>query len=280
MHSPEYNPIYSFVFVNFGGTCQAADESVKMMRYLVFIGCCLLVTVACKKKKTEDPQPAAVTPQLKLTVQPVFGAQNLYIDSTYTTQAGWDIQFTDIKFYITDLGNGSNQLVDAARYDYTQNGTQAFQVDGDYTQFSSLSGNIGVPASINHNDPSAFPATSPLNILNANGMHWGWNTGFIFIIIEGRADTIPDGNPLFDHSLTYHVGTDAYLGTVNFPTINWTAASSTLHTTLWQLDMKHIIDHPTNPIDIRSEYITHSSGSQATLTQKVLSNFLDALTAP
>lgn len=250
------------------------------MRYLALIACCLLVTVACNKKKKVDDTPPAVTPQLKLTVQPVFGSENLYIDSTYTTQDGWDIQFTDIKFYITRLGNGSNQLVDAARYDYTQNGTTAFQVDGNVANFGSLSGYIGVPADINHNDPSAFPTSSPLNILNANGMHWAWNTGYIFIIIEGRADTIPDGNALFDHYLTYHIGTDAYLGTVNFPTINWTTTSSTLHTTQWQLDMKHLIDHPTNPIDIRSEYITHSSGSQATLTQKVLSNFLDALTTP
>jgi len=250
------------------------------MRHLILVGCILLMSAACKKKTDNNPDPTVTSPQLKLTVQPVFGPEDLYLDSTYTTQDGWDIQFTDIKFYMTNWGNGSNELVDAARFDYRQNGTAAFQVDGAVADFGSLSGNIGVPASINHNDPSAFPNASVLNIMNANGMHWAWNTGYIFIIIEGRADTIPDGNPLFDHYLTYHVGTDAYLGTVNFPVIAWTPWTSTLHKTELNLDMKKVIDNPTNPIDIRSEYITHSSSNQAALTEKVKSNFIDALTVP
>jgi hypothetical protein len=251
------------------------------MRNLLLVGCALLIAVACKKKdKDDDPDPPVVSPQLKLTVQPVFGTEDLVLDSSYTTQDGWDVQFTDIKFYLTNWGNGSNQLVDAARFDYRENGTTAFQVNGTVADFGSLGGNIGVAAAINHNDPSAFPASSPLNIMNANGMHWAWNTGYIFIIVEGRADTIPDGTPLFDHYLTYHIGTDTYLGTKNFPAVSWTAVTSTLHTTGLKLDMKKVIDHPTDPIDIRSEFITHSSGSQAVLTQKVLSNFLDALTTP
>lgn len=250
------------------------------MRHLILIGCVLLMSAACKKKNKGCDPPGVTSPQLKMTVQPVFGTENLDLDSTYTTQDGWDIQFTDIKFYMTNWGNGGTELIDAARFDYRLHGTTAFQVDGNANDFAALSGNIGVPASINHDDPSAFPTTSPLNIMNANGMHWAWNTGYIFIIIEAKADTIPDGDELFDHNLTYHVGTDAYLGTVNFPTINWVATSSTLQTTGLKLDMKKIIDHPTNPIDIASEYITHSGSGQETLTQKVLSNFIDALTTP
>jgi hypothetical protein len=248
------------------------------MRYLALISCCLLITVACKKKP--EPEPPTATPQLKVEIQPVFGSDTLELDSTYTTQDGWDVQFTDIKFYLTDWASGSTVLSEVARFDYRENGTTAFQVNGTAADFPSLTGNIGVPASINHSDPSAFPATSPLNIMNANGMHWAWNTGYIFIIIEGRADTIPDGNPLFDHLLTYHIGTDAYLGTVNFPAVTWTATTPTLSTAHFRLNLKTVIDHPVSPIDIRSEYITHSSGTQATLTQKILSNFLDAFTTP
>jgi hypothetical protein len=248
------------------------------MRYLSLISCCLLIAVACKKKP--GPEPPTVTPQLKVEIQPVFGNDTLELDSTYTTQDGWDVQFTDIKFYLTDWASGSNELSDVARFDYRENGTTAFQVNGTAANFPSLTGNIGVPASINHNDPSAFPSSSPLNIMNANGMHWAWNTGYIFIIIEGRADTIPDGTPLFGHLLTYHIGTDAYLGTVNFPAVTWTATTPTMSTAHFRLNLKTMIDHPVDPIDIRSEYITHSSGTQATLTQKILSNFLDAFTTP
>jgi hypothetical protein len=249
------------------------------MRYLTLISCCLLIPAACKKKPAPEPPPAA-TPQLKVEIQPVFGTEVLELDSTYTTQDGWDVQFNDIKFYLTDWASGTTELADVARFDYRTNGTTAFQVNGTAADFSSLTGNIGVSPSINHADPSAFPSTSPLNIMNADGMHWAWNTGYIFIIIEGRADTIPDGMPLFDHFLSYHIGSDEYLGTVNFPAVTWTATTPTLSTAHFRLDLKTMIDHPVNPVDIRSENLTHSSGSQATLTQKILSNFLDAFTTP
>jgi hypothetical protein len=251
------------------------------MRYFLIIACCFSLAVSCKKKnKGNNPEPAVVTPQLKLAVQPVFGSDTLYLDSTYTTDNGWDLQFSDIKFYFTQVGNGQNQLVDASRFDYREKGTTCFQVNGNVADFGSLSGLIGVASDLNHNDPAGFPNNSVLNIMNTNGMHWAWNTGFIFIVIEGRADTIPDGNPLFDHFFTYHVGTDDYLGNINFPAVNWGASGSALHTTTLKLDMHYLIDHPVTPIDIRSEYFSHSAGDQAALTQKVKTNFLDALTTP
>lgn len=224
---------------------------------------------------TTDP-----VPQLKVTVQPTFGGQPFYLDSTYTLSDGTDIQLTDIKFYFTDIRNGSQLLTDAARFDYREKGTTCVKVAGKKSDFLTMTGLIGVDASINHNDPASFPNASELNIMNANGMHWSWNTGYIFIIIEGKADTIPDGTALFDHYLTYHIGTDDYLGNVSFPTVTWNTTGSYESTFPLELDMKAVFDHPVNPISVQSESVTHSSASQATLTQKILSNFLDALTAP
>lgn len=263
----------------FGLTCLRIGLKVAM-KYFMFIGCILLITVACKKNKTKEETTSPVVAQLKLSVQPVFASENLDLDSTYTTEDGWDIQFSDIKFYMTNFGNGSNKLVDVARFDYREKGTACFQVAGNFANFSALTGFIGVPADLNHNDPSAPSTSSPLNILNTNGMHWSWNTGYVFVIIEARVDTIPDGIPLFDHFLTYHVGTDSYLGTANFSTVNWIDCGGGLHATTLQLDLKQLIDHPTNPVDLITEFTTHSGGAEATLTQKIKSNFLDALTAP
>lgn len=244
---------------------------------LTFSG--LLVFVGCKDKEEPEPEPTPATPQVKLSVQPYFGSEELDLDSTYTLDAGWDVQFTDIKFFVTDCKNGSNVLTSAARFDYREYGTLLCLVNGSASNFGSLTGIIGVPASINHDDPSALPSNSPLNIVNVNGMHWSWNTGYIFITVEGKADTIVDGTALFDHTFTYHIGMDANLGTFNFPAVTW-VGSSTLKQAWLNLDMKHVFDHPTNPIDITSEYITHSGGGQETLTQKFLSNFQEALTTP
>ena len=53
--------------------------------------------VACKDDPNPVPEPIIVS---KVTVQPVYGGQTLYLDSTYTTVEGYDVQFTDIKFYM------------------------------------------------------------------------------------------------------------------------------------------------------------------------------------
>ena len=249
------------------------------MRYLFVISVSLLAVFSCKKKPV-PPEPVAATPQLKMSVLPVFGTDVLSLDSTYITDDNWGIQFTDIKFYVTDLKNGSNVLTDAALYDCRASSNSFFQVEGDHANFSQLTGTVGVGATLNHSDPSAFPSSSVLNIAVANDMHWTWNFGYIFIKIEARADTIPDGIPLFDHYLTYHVGTDNFTGALNLPSVNWSDAGSNVHTTMLKLDLHKFIDNPTNPIDIRSEKTTHSAAGQEPLTQKVLSNFMDALSAP
>ena len=61
------------------------------MKYFILSICVGLLAVGCKKEKVKEPVVTPVTPQLKVTVQPVFGAENLYIDSVYTTADGWDL---------------------------------------------------------------------------------------------------------------------------------------------------------------------------------------------
>lgn len=54
------------------------------------------------------------------------------------------------------------------------------------THVDSISFCIGVDAATNHKDPSVYPATHPLSD-QENGMHWGWASGYRFIVVEGKA---------------------------------------------------------------------------------------------
>ena len=73
--------------------------------------------------------------------------------------------------------------------------------------FKGISFTLGVPAELNHGDPTDYPTTHPLS--EFSGMHWTWNSGYIFLKIDGFIDstTLGVGTQL-DHSLTYHVGLD------------------------------------------------------------------------
>jgi len=53
---------------------------------------------------------------------------------------------------------------------------------------------VGVPQSVNHNDPAAWPDKHPLAPKNPS-MHWGWAAGYIFLVVEGRVDNDGDGVP-------------------------------------------------------------------------------------
>jgi hypothetical protein len=136
---------------------------------------------------------------------------------------------------------------------------------------------LGVDSSLNHLDPSAFPNESPLNISNAGPMHWGWSTGYIFMNIEGKVDTIPDATLNTDLSFSFHIGTDSYLQNLQFNNINWTDIGNNTRQFKLKLDLLAFLGQGANSINLSSEYLTHTAAGQEALTQKVISNFKNAI---
>lgn len=238
----------------------------------------LALTVSCKKETTPEPDPEEVD-MLRIDVNPVFDTEVLYLDSVYTTPEGYKIKLTDIKFFLENLENGSNQLADAALFDFRQNGSLLLEVEGKPANFLNLSANIGVGPSLNHDDPSAFSTASVLNIMNANDMHWDWNPGYIFFKIEGKADTIPDLTELYDLNFIFHVGLDANLKQSNFTNLTWNQSSDHLYQLDLTLDIYKFFTNSGNEIDLKTEHMTHSAGGQEALTAKAAENFKVALSA-
>jgi hypothetical protein len=134
-----------------------------------------------------------------------------------------------------------------------------------------------VDSSLNHLDPSAFPIESPLNISNAGPMHWGWSTGYIFMNIEGKVDTILDATTNPDLSFSFHIGTDSYLQNLQFNNINWTDIGNNTRQFKLKLDLLAFLGQGANSINLSSEYLTHTAAGQEALTQKVISNFKNAI---
>lgn len=242
------------------------------MRFIFFLIPLGLLFFACDKDKPTQTEDI----YLSLSVQPTFGIENLFLDSVYTTVEGYDFKVLDFKFYMTDVKNNSNQLAEAILYDFRENGKTALRTIGDPSKFTSLQGNIGVIESLNHDDPSAFPNESPLNISNAGPMHWGWNTGYIFIVIEGKADTINDGIPLFDHSFSFHIGTDTYLENFSFSNLSWVKKSATEYELPLKFEFDKFLQNNGQNINLKTENLTHTAAGQQALTQKVNQNFKQA----
>ena len=106
-------------------------------------------------------------------------------------------------------------------------------------------------------------------------MHWGWNTGYIFVKIEGKVDTLSSGN--FDHNFSFHAGTDVFLKQLTFENILWEQTAQNEHTLNLLLSMSDFLSSDLNTIDLKYEFITHSNSGQQALTEKVVVNFVNAL---
>jgi hypothetical protein len=242
------------------------------MRTIFFSLLVLVFASACG-----DDNPEASKAQLQIDLQPVYGGQNFFMDSIYTTQEGYKVKFTELKCYFTLFGNGTNALHQAALLDYRETGSLLFKKEGDYAKFLNLNAILGVDSSLNHLDPSAFPIESPLNISNAGPMHWGWSTGYIFMNIEGKVDTILDATTNPDLSFSFHIGTDSYLQNLQFNNINWTDIGNNTRQFKLKLDLLAFLGQGANSINLSSEYLTHTAAGQEALTQKVISNFKNAI---
>ena len=242
------------------------------MRTIFFSLLVLVLATACG-----DDNPEAPKAQLQIDLQPVYGGQNFFMDSIYTTQEGYKVKFTELKCYFTLFGNGTNALHEAALLDYRETGSLLFKKEGDYAKFLNLSAVLGVDSSLNHLDPSAFPNERPLNISNAGPMHWGWSTGYIFMNIAGKVDTIPDATLNTDLSFSFHIGTDSYLQNLQFNNINWTDIGNNTRQFKLKLDLLAFLGQGASNINLNSEYLTHTAAGQEALTQKVISNFKNAI---
>jgi hypothetical protein len=233
---------------------------------------------SCKEKPKDDTDVPPVS-QLKARVNivPTYQGTPMEFNQTYTTQEGYTISYTKLNIIMTQFKNNGKQLFESAVYKFEDNNRLLWEGVGNYNDFNSFSATVGVDSTENHEDPSAREADDPLFILNTGGMHWGWNTGYIFVMIEGKADTTvaQTGNNLA--SFTYHIGNDQLTRDFSFSNLQWSKVNNDLYETNIYLDMYKIFDGATDDVDIKLERTSHTNPDQVPLSEKVIDNFIDAL---
>ncbi len=227
---------------------------------------------SCKEKPTDNP---LVESTVEITLEPRYGTQAIQFDETvFHTEEGYAVKLREMKLIVTNLRNGSNLLSDAASYD-SKKGVFLLQQKGTASNFGQLQFSIGVDSTRNHADPSGFPNEHPLNILNAGDMHWSWNPGYIFFKLEMIADTANTGN--FNHAISFHVGMDECFRETSFTALNWQIVAPQTERLRLQLDLKTLLRNQTSVVDLKTEFLTHSSPEQIPLSLKLADNFKVAL---
>lgn len=190
------------------------------MKHLFFTAIVILSFASCKKDNTNDYDNNAKG-DLSIEFDNIVGDQNLALNTgSYTNSSSETYNITTLKYFISNI---SLQNVNGSTYTVPQNDSYFLIEEGNEDkdhaslqlpegEYKSLTFTVGVDSLRNTKDISERTgALDPAG--EANGMYWGWNSGYIFFKIEGTSTA----SSMDGHAFMYHVGG---FGGYDSPTIN------------------------------------------------------------
>ena len=216
----------------------------------------------------------------------VNGVPLVMKDSVYKNVLDYYYKMETIRFYVSNLylikNDNSEVLVNDVSYLDLENSHRSISDDGEKIMVAAPPGDykgikfaIGVDPDINNGDPSVYPNDHPLSI--RQNAHWVWNSGYIFLKLEGKMDTIPDGNKSLTRSFVYHCGTNALYRELSF-TKNFSIVDGGTFEYNLALNVDKIFYSSTDTLDARHDYQSHSEDSLFTIAERVTDFFADAIT--
>jgi hypothetical protein len=175
------------------------------IRFFTLLGL-LAVPLALVSGCDKDSDALKNAGPVNFTIRNVAGSQNLVLNSTVaTTAAGETFTVSTFQYYLSNIKFTKSDGTTYAAPDtyYLVNQAKASSLNftvpdvpaGEYTGVSFL---VGVDAQkTGLTDPATF--TGDLN--QANNMYWTWNSGHIFLKLEGTITSTSPNKPL-----TCHIG--------------------------------------------------------------------------
>lgn len=129
---------------------------------------------------------------LEIAVRHAFGDGPLLLDSLrYQNAARETLSITRLSYLLSGFaleredGTWVEVPGQAAWLDAAKQRTAVRLDDVPQGKYRALRFHIGPDAAANAADPESLPADHPLNP-NVNGLHWSWQTGYIFLAVEGH----------------------------------------------------------------------------------------------
>ncbi len=130
---------------------------------------------------------------------------------------------------------------------------------------------IGPDSSVNHGDPTIWPANHPLNG-NLTGLHWGWSGGYIFQAFDGEfKDSMSQtGNKGF----SFHTAGNLFNRTFFMPATF--DLDGTWKTAVLEFKAEEYFKNPVE-IHLKNKAVSHSEGAdEINLMNKLIDNASDA----
>lgn len=160
--------------------------------------------------------------QVNLYIHHEWMGNPFTLNTAGATADGEVFQFTLLKYYISGVtithdGGMTTQIPDFIAIADAEDGVSILDLGTpSVNTIEGIEFYIGVDSIRNHEDPSLEPLTSPLSFQSPS-MHWGWASGYRFILLEGLS-----GNA-FDQTVQIHA-----LGDENYRAVSMNVSAEIL----------------------------------------------------
>ncbi|MDX2001894.1 MAG: MbnP family protein [Chitinophagales bacterium] len=221
----------------------------------------LVITIGFTSCK-DDKETGSSKVNLAFTT--VFGTEAYDTASYYHAgEPETHIKFETVNYYISNVRlvdhDGNETSFD--KYFLVKSGQsnnfELGEVDADHYHYIRF--DVGVDSATNHGtDPATQPSGSALAVQSDKSMFWSWNSGYIFMRIDGMIDTTDNHPPTFTNSVQYHIGGDASIRPISLD-IDLEMDGENDRTLTLKLDMEKVLQG----LDLKATQMVHMPGSTA-----------------
>ncbi len=255
-----------------------------MQKVNYFLVLCCLAIVFSSCKDDDDPEVSCSLPEsrssLKITFVPTWSGEVVQAASEYEDQFGNRLLQFNFKTFISNIRISSDgedlELSEVELLSFDEGAVSLSYSIPDNNSYDQLKFATGVPSEYNVDyDPSTWPNDHPLSVQGAQGMHWSWNTGYIFTKFDGKADTTDVIEPVYLYPFAFHTGADEFYFEHEFDIDIATQVQTDTEIQV-TIQMEKFFDGQTQ-IDIRDDGETHTGGDFG-LAEEFINNFNQSFT--
>lgn len=238
----------------------------------------LLFFSSCEKKikpPTGEGNASFIPAYIKIKASFNYSGNNFSLNQVINDQLGRAIKIELLKFYISNvhlhfMQGGTVKIEDVLLINFNQSAGVEFLIKAPIGTYNGISFGLGLDTQQNASDPSTFPATHPLSVLQ--NTYWTWATKYRFIMLDGKGDGNGDGN--LNDLFSYHAGDDLLYNTLQFNTASFQVKTKQISTLEIKLDIDKVFFGSNGILDFVTESSTHATNPTAF---KFAGNFADAL---
>lgn len=232
------------------------------------------ILTGCKKEKVDETPAPNTEQKFSFHLHTKIGSNAAAYGVQYQDASGRKFNIADFRYYISNIILIKN---DGSEYPLTGKVILANPANNEYelgnipvASYKGFKFMLGLDSTTNHSDPTIYLADNPLSI-QSPGIHWSWNSGYIFMKVEGQVDTTLAATGPLDLEYFYHVGLDNLKRTIDFSTSAFTVVSGSDYEVGMEFDLLAAL----NNVDMRTENETHSFNN-VPLATKIADNWQGA----